>query len=452
MKYALTIVAICTLFNVSFSQTGDLIDKVIGVVGNEIVLLSDLEMQALQVNEGIEPDDQRRCMVFEELLFQKLLLTQARFDSIEVGESEIQQTIEQRLQYFYGMLGSKEAFEEYYGKTEAEWREEFHDDIEEQILAERAKASLFSSVSVTPGEVHDFYKSLPSDSLPLINEQLEYSQIIIDPPIPISEQRRTREFLDSIRTDIESGKTTMTLQAAKYSEDPGSKYKGGCYPLQRRGVFVPEYEAAVYNTPEGGYSPIFETVYGYHFVHVKEKRGEFYQACHLLMSAKVGEDDLERARQQVDSLSSLIRADSLQFGAAAIRFSTDEETKNQEGRVINRLSGSTSFEVADIDPNIFFIIENLEPGGVSEPFLTEKANGKKAWAIVKLDNRVPAHKANLKQDYLIFLRQTEAISQQNFLESWVSKKLKETYVRMDDTYSECPYSFQWLKEGVTMDK
>ena len=430
-----------------FAQQGELIDKVIGVVGSEIVLKSDLEFQALSRSGGKEVSEGKKCEEFEDLLLQKLLFHQAKLDSIEITEPDLQSHIESRLAHFIGMFGSIEAFEEYYGKSVAQWKVEFADPMKEQLMVERMQGEMLRNVSVTPGEVQEFFNNIATDSLPLMPAEIEYSQIIIEPQVEEAERLRTRDFLDSIRVRIMEEKSLMSLEAIKWSDDPGSKSKGGCYPLQPRNSFVPEYESAVDKTPELGYSPVFETDYGYHFVYVKEKRGEYYEACHILMTPRVEEADLEKSRLALDSISDLIANGTLEFKKAALENSTDENTKNQEGRVINPSTGGAKHSVNDLNPDVFFVVDKLEEGEVSRPVLVDTQEGRKAWMIIYLNKRTDAHIANLKQDYIIFKQQAENVKKYNELGEWISKKLTKTYVRIVKEYGTCDFKYNWSEAG-----
>ncbi|MFT4678144.1 MAG: peptidyl-prolyl cis-trans isomerase SurA [Flavobacteriales bacterium] len=449
MKKILASIALIASFIPIFAQQGELIDKVIAVVGDEIILKSELEFQALQYNDNKTASEDFKCEVLEELMFQKLLIDQARIDSIEVFEHEIQSEIQRRLDYYKNMMGGQEAFEQFYGRTEAEWKDEFYEPIQEQLLAQKAQQQMFGNVKVTPFEVQEYFNSLPADSLPLINEQLEYSQLVLAPAVRTSAKNKAKNDLDSIRVSLSMGKSFMTIEAAKHSEDPGSKNKGGCYPIQRRGSFVPEYEAAVFSTDEGDYSEVFETVYGYHFVYVKEKRGDNYEACHILKSAEVTQGDFDLAQSKIDSLAVLIRNDSLNFVQATMGHSTDEDTKNQEGRVINPATGNMQFESGDLNPAIFFVLDKMEPNEISTPTLTDTPQGTKAWIIVKLNRRIAAHKANLKEDYLIFQNQTEALNREAALDKWVVKQLERTYVRLDSEYNSCTFDANWVSQKTS---
>lgn len=433
------------LFAQGQGEQGEVVDRIIGVVGNEIILQSDLENDLVQRKmRGEDPDGDTRCGVIEDLLFQKLLLNQARFDSLVVSEGEIQSKIEARLDYFLNMFGSIEAMEKEYGKSIAQWKAEFHDPIEEQLLIQQMQYQLESRTTATPRDVQQFFESIPSDSLPLISEEVRYSQIVLQPEATQQEKERLRQQADSVRSLVASGKLSMTIAALRYSDDPGSKYKGGCYEGVRRGMFVPEFEAAVFNTDEGDVSPVFESSFGYHFLKVTTKQSDTFGACHVLFSPKVKDDDLLRTEALLDSLSEAIQNDSLSFEKAAIRYSTDEETRNQSGRVPNFLAGGMKHSVDDLERDIFLVLDKLEPGEISQPIMRETPGGTPYFVLFKLDERIAAHQANLRDDYVLFKEQAEAEMRQEGLEKWVRKKLQDTYIRLIDEYQSCTFTFPWL--------
>lgn len=431
----------------AFAQPGKVVDRIIGVVGNEIILQSDLESSVLEMTEGKGSDDPAlRCSVYENLLYQKLLLNQSKLDSIEVSDGEVQSQVDRRIEYFIQMFGSVEEFEKYYGKSSAQLKDEYFDLIKDQLLVQKMQETVTKNVKVTPADVLRYYQTVPKDSIPLIGEQLEYSKIEISPKVRDSEVTRVMHVLDSIRNNLVNGKSSMTLEAAKWSEDPGSKYKGGCYPLQRKGSFVPEYEAAVANTPEGSYSPVFSSSYGYHFVKVIEKRGEFYESCHILMSPKVKPDDLDIARKALEELLPPLR-DTLSFPRAAMRFSTDEQTKNQGGRVINPATGGTRHDVASLTSELNLVVMGMKPGDISDPILVTGDDGKQAYAVFRLDNRLPAHAANMKDDYDVFKQVSEARAKQQETDKWVRRKIATTYIKVDPEYTDCSTQFPWPKNN-----
>ncbi|HEY8405174.1 MAG TPA: peptidylprolyl isomerase [Flavobacteriales bacterium] len=429
-------------------HTGQVIDKIIGVAGNEVLLLSELETAILQATQGKgNVTKAQRAEIFENLMYEKLLLNQAKVDSIEVTDAEVNMQVARRLDYFVQMFGSVEEFEKYYGKTQAQLKDEYFDMIKDQLLVQRMEEQITKNVKVTPSDIQKYYNSVPADSLPLIGEQIQYSKLEVAPKIRESEKQKVIHFLDSIRNRLVSGLSTMTLEAAKWSEDPGSKYKGGCYPMQRKGSFVPEYEAAVANTPEGTYSPVFSSMYGYHIVKVVEKRGEFYESCHILMSPKTLPEDLDAARTTLEKILYYLRNDSITFTDAVLRYSTDEETKNQFGRVINPATLGTKHDVSGLSPEMNLVLMNMKKGDISEPTLITGFDGKQSYAIFRLDERTPAHRANLKDDYEIFKSVAEQEVKRKETDKWVKKKIAETYIKVDEEFADGPFEFPWVKSN-----
>lgn len=425
---------------------GELIDKIIGVVGNEIVLYSDLQNAILEMTQGktrVLPEEE--CAIVEGLMFNKLLLHQSKVDSLEVSDSDVETEMERRLARLVGYFGSIEEFEKYYNKTITQLKAEFREDIRDQLLTQKMQAEITTGVSVTPAQVTEFFNSIPADSLPLIGVQVQYAQLLMKGEIRDAERQRIKHFLDSIRTDIVNGKSTMLLQAAKWSEDPGSRARGGCYDLQSKGTFDPAYEAAVDVTPEGGFSPIFETVFGYHFLKVVEKRGNFYEACHILMAPKVSPDDFEKARLRLDSLRNEINGGRLTFEDAASGFSQDEDSRNQLGMVLNPASGGFKFEASEIPPAVNLVLDKLKPGETSTPVLIELPDGTFAYVVYKLVSRVEAHRANMENDYLIFKNMAQQELEQEKTFKWVKKRLGETYTSVDNKYVGCDFQFPWFK-------
>ncbi|MFM7769319.1 MAG: peptidylprolyl isomerase, partial [Bacteroidota bacterium] len=434
---------ICNALSV-FAQPGKSIDKIIGGVGNEIILLSELENGKYEITQGKNSlSRQRECGIFEDLLYQKLLLHQAKIDSVEVTDGEVNNQVERRISYFLEMFGSVEAFEAYYGKSVAELKLDFYDLIKDQLLVQKKQDEITKNVQITPSMVLKYYNTLPADSLPLIGEQVQYSQIVVSPMIPEKENQRIIQFLDSIRADIIAGRTSMTIQARRWSEDPGSKYKGGCYDMLRKGSFVPEYESAVFTTNENDYSPVFKSVYGYHFVKTIEKRGEFYRSCHILMSPKISDADFDKCRLQMDTIHQLLKDNKVSFTSAASRYSTDEDTKNAFGKVMNMQSGGTRHDVATLSPELNLALSKLKVGEISEPMVVKQPNGKDAYVIFKLDARISAHRANMEQDYELFQAKTDALEKQRVTDLWVQKALKKNYSFISEEYKNCNYSFNW---------
>ena len=446
---ALVGLLLLTAVNVHSQEERDLqkLEQIIAVVGNEIILQSDVDAQLFQMEaSGMPVDDV--CPVVDQLMLQKLLLHQARLDSIMVDDGEVASQIDRRLEYYVRMFGSIEAFEAEYGKTVAAWKAEFREPMREQIMADRMQGEIEGQVRATPRDISDHFKSIPTDSLPLIPEEIRYSQIVIEPELSEEEKLETRVFMDSIRSEVVAGRLSLTLAAMRHSEDPGSKYKGGCYEDIRRGAFVPEVEAQVFATPEGAFSPVFESDFGFHFVKTTNIRGEVFSMCHVLMKPTVPETAMLEAAALADSVAQLITLDSLTFVQAVERFSTDEDTKNQGGRVTNPRTGGLFHGVDELDRTDFFLINELRTEEHSSATAVQGAE-QQAYAIYLLNERKPAHAANPQQDYELFQMQVEADLRQAKLDKWVRRRLAETYVRLIDDFSGCDFDRQWLGETAS---
>jgi peptidyl-prolyl cis-trans isomerase SurA len=458
----------CTLFSASSFAQGDhpmghestttftTIDAIVAVVGDGIVLESEVEAQAFamkaqmaQMGKNTDLSDAQRCNLLEELLFQKLLVHHAKLDSLEVSEGEVMDEIDRRLAYYIQMFGSVEAFEAEYGQSVSEWKAEFEDPVREQLLAGRMQASINQQVRATPAEVQLLFAETPADSLPLIPEALRYRELVLQPDITEGQKAEVRNFLDSVRTQVATGKLSMTLAASRYSEDPGSKYKGGCYQNIGRGQFVPEFEATVFDTPIGDLSPVFETDFGYHFLRVTDRRGQVFSACHVLVSPKVDPLALAEMGTEMDSIAAQINSGDLEFADAVLRYSTREVTKNQGGVVVNPRDGGTLFGSDEIDPNLFFLLNTLEPNAVSEPIQLTDEDDQGYWIAVQLMERVAAHRANPTQDFGYFQTIVEDGLRSEQLDGWILDAIQDTYIRVDAPYTQCAFDQNWTAGSST---
>ena len=449
-SFKLPLLALCLGgFSLFAQQEPELqqLERIVAVVGNEIILQSDIDAQIFQMEASGMPV-QDVCPIVDQLMLQKLLLHQARLDSIMVDDGEVTTQIDRRLEYYIRMFGSVEAFEAEYGKTVAAWKAEFREPMREQIMADRMQAEIEGQVRATPRDIADHFAAIPADSLPLIPEEVRYSRILVEPELTEAQKLETRAFLDSIRSEVVAGRLSLTLAAMRHSEDPGSKYKGGCYEDIRRGAFVPEVEGQVFATPEGAFSPVFESDFGFHFVKTTNIRGEVFSMCHVLMKPTVPDDALEKAAALADSVATLLDVDSLTFEQAVKRFSTEEETRNQDGHITNPRTGGLFHGVDELERTDFFLINELRPGEHSTATAVEGAE-QQAYAIYRLDERKPAHAANPQQDYELFQMQVEANLREAKLNKWVRRRLGETYVRLTPDFAGCDFDRDWLGETAS---
>tara|TARA_B110000285_G_C15122285_1_gene617940 strand:- start:331 stop:1749 length:1419 start_codon:yes stop_codon:yes gene_type:complete len=433
------------------------LDAIVAVVGDGILLESEVEAQAFalkaqlaqQGQKANELNEKQRCNLLNELLFQKLLVHHAKLDSLEVSDGEIMDEIDRRLAYYIRMFGTVEAFEAEYGQSVSEWKAEFEDPVREQLLAGRMQAQINQQVRATPAEVQQLFTETPSDSLPLIPEAMRYRELVMQPSITEAQKASVRNTLDSIRTLVSTGQLSMTLAASRYSEDPGSKYKGGCYEDIGRGQFLPEFEAAVFDTPIGDLSPVFETEYGFHFLRTVDRRGQVFSACHVLMSANIDPVDLESMGETFDEVMVSLRSESLTFSDAVLQNSTRESSRNQGGLVVNPRDGSTLFGADELDPNLFFLLNGMANGAFSDAIQLVDDEDQGYWISVQLEERVPAHRANPLQDFGYFQNIVEATMRDEQLSTWMRKAINDTYVRIDTPYDGCVFQQDWTSGSTT---
>ncbi|MCG3166950.1 MAG: Chaperone SurA [Bacteroidia bacterium] len=426
------------------------VDKIIAVVGSNIIMMSDVEAQYLQIlGQGYAEDPTIKCDLLEELLFQKLLVNQARLDSVEVSDEQVEEELNRRLRYFIGQIGSEEKLEEYYKKSIVEIKDDFRELIKDQLLAQNMQYKITGEVKVTPAEVRDYFSKIPSDSLPYINVELEIGRIVKKPIISKKEKDVAKARAEELRQRILDGAKFETM-AKLYSEDPGSAANGGELGFFGRGNMVPEFEALAFSLNGKEISEVFETEYGFHFLQVIERRGEQVNARHILITPKTSENDLTGSKIFLDSIYDLLMKDSLTFTEAAEKFSDDEADKNNGGIVTNPQTGSTKFEMdqlSSIDPTLFLTIDKMKVGEFSKPIITSSQDGKQAYSIILLKSRTEPHKANLRDDYQKIQTAASTMKESNLVREWIEKKIATTYVRIDEAYLNCDFNNPWVKKS-----
>ena len=425
-----------------------IIDEIIAVVGDEIVLKSELEGRKTEMkNEGFKIDSDSECAVIEELLYQKLLINQAKIDSIEVTDDEVESQLERRLEYYISQFPSEKDFEKFYGKTASQLKEDFRPDVKDQILTQKMQGEITQNVRITPNEVTEYFNSIPKDSLPLIESEVQYSQIVIDPEVQKDQEKLIKDQLLGYKKELEKNPYKFGIYATLYSEDPGSanSQNQGCYKKVERGTMVPEFEEAVLNLQPSEISEPFKTDFGWHIARLEEKSGKYYTVCHILNTVEILEIDNQKAKLELDTIRALIQKDSLSFSSAAGLFSNDKDTKNAAGKVVNPNNGGTKHELSKVDPRVTLVLNRLSPGEISEPIPFEGQAGQRDYRIFLLNSRSDAHVANMKDDYRLLKQIAESELQNKALEKWISKKLDTTYKRLNEEYLECDYRYNWIQ-------
>ena len=434
-------------FNLAHAQEGQVIDKVVAVVGEQIIMLSDIERQIVQLESESRsklPED-IDCQILEELLFQRLLLHQAEVDSVEVSEAQVVGELDRRLRYFIGLFnGDEKKLEAEYGKTVAEIREEFYDQIEDQLKSQQVQMEITADIKMTPREVKEYFKKQPKDSLPLIDAQIEIAHLVRYAEISTVQKEELRKRMVDWKNEIKEGVVSFSTKAIFESEDPGSASKGGDLGWVSRGTFVPEFEAIAFSIPVGQISDPFETQFGMHMLEVLQRRGDQVHCRHILRKFKVGTKELINIRNETDSIYNLITSDSIDFYSAIHRFSQDKDTKNAKGVVYNPQTGERKWRMDEIDPYTFAGIENLKVGELSGPSLyEEERSGKQAYRLIKLLSKSDPHKANLKQDYQMIQQMAKGEKEQLAVNNWVKQKIALSFIRIDEDYQSCDFRFNW---------
>jgi peptidyl-prolyl cis-trans isomerase SurA len=434
--------------------TFKVIDKIVAQIGDEIILLSSLQEQRLQlIQSGIEGNTLSDCAFLEEFMFEKLLINQAKIDSIEVPDEMVNQEMEQRLDYIAKQIGSIEKLEEFYGKSVARIKAEFFDLIKKRMLAERMRETITENVRITPNEVKEFYKSLPKDSIPYINSKITVAQIVIYPQITTADKNLAKTRLEGYLKDILEGNKKFQNVAALYSDDPGSKVSGGDLGWQTRGTMVPEFEAALFNLKPMEISPVFETMYGYHIVQLIERKGDNYHSRHILISPKVSDMELDRAANLVDSLYKQINFGNITFEEAARRFSQDLESKYNGGQIVNPYTNDYFWDVQninDIDPQMYRLIQGLKIGNYSTPSLYDNyMDRKQGVRIVKLLGRTEPHIASLETDRQLIEMAALNQKKEAVIDAWIASKIGGNYVEIAPEYLKtCTFKYNWVPTGL----
>ncbi len=425
---------------------GQIIDQIAGVIGTKILLKSEIEAQYQQiVSQGMEASQDLRCRIADQMLVNKLLLNQAIIDSIEVSDAQVNNELDRRIGYMVDQIGSEQKLEQYYEKSIPEIRDEFKPLIKDQLLMQMMQGKITSSVSVSPADVKAFYNSIHPDSLPFINAEIEYGQIVINVLVSDEEKKRIREKLNSYRKRVLDGEDFSTL-AILYSQD-GSARNGGELGFVGRGDLVPEFEAAAFRLRKNEVSEIVETKFGFHIIQLIERRGETINVRHILIKPAFGQKEINEAYTKADSIHKLILNDSITFSDAAQKFSSDNESRYNGGNVINPKTGIARFETDEVDPTVFFQLEKMNVGEISAPIQSLSAEGNTAFRILFLKSRTKPHKTNLEEDYQRIQEATLTEKENQALISWVKKKQKTTYIQVADEYRTCPGLNYWFTDN-----
>ena len=449
MKIKIAIVALLCGAAVQLTAQNNIAEEVAWVVGDEPIYKSDIEEQYMQLQYERQPiEGNPYCVIPERMAIEKLFLHQAKIDTVKVQDAMVMQQAESRINYFIANLGSKEKVEEYFRKPIPELKEQMVEVIRNQYTIQEVQRNLTKDVKATPSDVRKYYTSLSPDSIPYIPQQVEVQMLSLNPVIPQQEIDDVKARLRDYTNKINSGESEFSTLAILYSEDGSSVY-GGEIGFKSRSELVPEFASVAFNLNDTKkVSKIVETEFGYHIIQLIEKRGDRINCRHILLKPKVAQKDLDEAKTRLDSIRKDMLDGKFTFEEATQWISQDKDTKNNKGIMVNRRTSSTKFEMADLPQEIAKVVDKMEVGDISEPFIMiDQSRNKEIVAIVKLSRRIEGHKANLSDDYQILKNMYENNRKAKIIDDWVVKKQKETYVRIDDDWRNCEFKYSgWIKK------
>ena len=426
-------------------------DEVIWVVGDEAILLSDVEQLRAQYEaEGMTLPGNPDCRLPEQIAVQKLFLHQAALDSIEVTEAEISQGVEQQINYWISMIGSKEKLEEYRKMPLTKIRQSLHDDYKNSQLAQRMREKLVDDIKVTPSEVRQYFRKMPEDSIPYVPTEVEVEIITRTPKIPIEEINRVKDELRGYTERIQKGETTFQTLARFYSEDPGTARNGGELDYTGRGMLDPAFAAVAFNlTDSRKISKIVESEFGFHIIQLIDKRGDKIKVRHILRKPRVSQEAIDEGINMLDSLTTEMANGKFTFEEAATYVSDDKDTRSNKGLMFNSTEdGRTSkFRMQDLPTEVARVIEKMKVGDVSPAFTMTNNRGKTVCAVVKLKSRVEGHRATITEDFQVMKDVVLSKRKAEFIHEWVKNKIKNTYISMKRRYKNGDYEYDgWVQE------
>ena len=425
------------------------IDGVSAVVGDYVILESDVDKAYIELeSQGVSTAEVSRCNLLGKLMEDKLYAHHAEQDSIEVSNDDINNYVEQTIDYFVGQFGDIEKVLEFYKKKdEQSFRADLFEVNRIQQLSQRMQSKIVEDVEVTPDEVKVFFNSIPKEDLPIFGSELEVAQIVIKPKVSQEEEKRIVEQLETMRNDVLENGSSFSSKAILYSQDPGSRSRGGRYTLDRkRPQMVKEFREQAYRLQEGEISQPFKTDFGWHIVMVDKIRGRMLDVRHVLLVPTVSNVALGEAQNQLKLIKKRIDDGEISFADAAREFSDDQITRANGGVLINPATGDTRFELTKLDPQLYSQILKLEDNEISIPLLEEDRSGNKTYKNVMVTNRFNEHIADYAQDYVRIKDLALKEKQLKVIEEWMTEKISDTYISVNRDNQSCDFANNWLKK------
>jgi peptidyl-prolyl cis-trans isomerase SurA len=449
LKVLLLFIFTISLGKEAFLNAQPLVESIAAVAGNEVIYLSDLEATVADLKRtgNKTPQDELRCRVFQEMLISKLFVDQARIDSIEVTDDVIEGELNMRMNDAIRRAGSQEALEEYFKKSILEIRRDIRRTMIEQEVVREVQAKISENLTMTPSGVKRFYNSINKDSLPIIPAKYQLRLIQLDPPSNEDNKAEARQRLLDMRSQILEGKSFSVL-ARLYSEDKESAKNGGEIGYLTRAELDKEYANAAFSLTKNTVSKVIESKFGFHLIQLIDRKGDMVNTRHILIRPQVKPDQAEQAMSKLDSIADLIRRDSMKFEEAALRFSTHKDSRINGGKMVNPNPSDrvTWLSLEELNTEMYMNVRELKVGEISKPFKTTDDNNNPVFRIVKLDSEIPAHKANIKDDYQVLYDAALMEKRQKMYDDWITKKVEITYIKISEEYKTCDFLQKgWLK-------
>ncbi len=444
-KFLLPFLLVTT--TIAFAQKKEKVDGVVAVVGDYIVLDSDIDLEFIQLKaQGIDTKNITRCELFGKQLEDKLYAHQAIQDSIVVTDAEVNSYMNEQIDAMVEQVGGMDKVLKFYKKkNEEEFRSYFYDIIKMNKLTSQMQKKIVDEVTITPEEVRNFFKAIPADEIPTFGAEMEVAQIVVKPVITEEEKNRVIEKLKEIRQDVLTGSSFFS-KAVLFSEDPGSSSNGGFYKMNRKTQFVKEFKDVAFSLAEGEISEPFETEFGYHIIMVEKIKGQEVELRHILISPKVSSQAIKDAKAKIETIKAKIDSKEISFADAAKSSSDEKETKNNGGVLLNPRTMEPRFELTKMYPALYAQVSELKDGEVSMPILDEERGGAKFYKIITVNNRTEEHQADFSKDYLKIKELALRDKQIKEIAKWTEEKIKETYIKISDDYKDCQFTNNWLKK------
>jgi peptidyl-prolyl cis-trans isomerase SurA len=442
MKKTYLFLILCFAVLTSFSQQKIVADKIVGIVGDKIILKSEISTAISDIvrQGGQAPED---CNVLDGMLIQKALVLQAEKDSVPVSDDDVEAEIDQKIRYFIGVYGSKDALEQIAGRTIYQLKEDFRQPIREQRMANGMRNKVVQDIKITPTEVKEYYEKIPKDSLHFYESELQIGEIVVYPKASRDIEKLAIDELTDYKRQVEAGIKKFESLARLYSDDPGSKDKGGEYDLSRSDKqWDPIFLAAAFRLKEGQISPVVKTQFGYHIIQMVSRNGDDAKIRHILRIPQITDPETNIAIQKLDSIRSQLIAGSIAFGEAVVKYSDDPNAKFTAGRKMGH-DGSTYLTIDQLDKEVVKLLDNLKVGEYSKPTAFTDERGKKGVHIIQLISKSEPHRENLRDDYNRISQRALEERKQAALEKWFTSKIPTYYILIDDEYKHCGNLSKW---------